>query len=752
MLKKFAAIRGVGAFQAYGPKGDVALRPFTAIWGPNSVGKSTLCDVVRSFSTGDPAPILGRRSLSGTAIPEVDLLFDAEMRTFRNGAWDAPADPQIHIFDTSYVHENVYVGDFVDHDQKKSLYRVIVGAEGVALASTVDALDEALRDATKVVSAKREAITAGLSRGVSLDQFLGIERDADIGAKIQAKQKELAALQQADAVARRPPLTAVDLPSLPKDTDVVLAKTLVGVSAEAERLVREHVSKTHLREGWLSEGLRAAHDDHCPFCDQSLTASELLQAFRGYFSEAYGELKERVAALQRAVSSAFGASVVQRFQAILARNQELGQEWQTLVGESWERTLDLGAMETARDAALAALRGKEAAPLEPLAAVLPSPAATAYDAVLAAAVAYNAALVAYNERIQVVKGQARAGQLSRAQSELEGLEAQRRRYEEPLETVCSELHRCTADRERLDREKTEAKGKLDEHAAKILAGCQVAINRFLQKFGTTFRILKFERKYAGGTPSSSYVLEINNVQVELGDRRTSRAEPSFRNTLSGGDRSALALAFFLAQMEQDVELAKKIVVLDDPFTSQDRGRRQCTQQEIRRLRVRAHQVIVLSHDEAFLAECCEGVVAADLKTLLLRRSVIGPILEEWDSTAPRGQTLRDSQRLKNFLAEGCAGGAGALRDVARTIRPLLEGYLRGRFIGQFADGLWLGDMIKILREKEAKLPERAALPDELEAINDFSKRYHHAEWESEPIDETEVQAYVVRTLALADGF
>jgi wobble nucleotide-excising tRNase len=38
-------------------------------------------------------------------------------------------------------------------------------------------------------------------------------------------------------------------------------------------------------------------------------------------------------------------------------------------------------------------------------------------------------------------------------------------------------------------------------------------------------------------------------------RGTPTSQPSFKNTLSAGDRTTLALAFFLAQAEQDQALA-----------------------------------------------------------------------------------------------------------------------------------------------------------------------------------------------------
>ena len=171
MLRKVIAIRGVGTFAAYSASGDLTFRSFTAIWGPNGVGKSTLCDILRSFSTGDPAPILGRRSLAGTASPEIDLLFEGGKRSFRKNSWDTASQPQIHIFDSCYVHDNIYIGDYVEHDQRKNLYRVIVGEEGVALAAAVDELDDKHREATKDAGTKRDVIRGQLPVGLDVEWF-----------------------------------------------------------------------------------------------------------------------------------------------------------------------------------------------------------------------------------------------------------------------------------------------------------------------------------------------------------------------------------------------------------------------------------------------------------------------------------------------------------------------------------------------------------------------------------------------------
>ena len=73
---------------------------------------------------------------------------------------------------------------------------------------------------------------------------------------------------------------------------------------------------------------------------------------------------------------------------------------------------------------------------------------------------------------------------------------------------------------------------------------------------------------------------INAVAVPLATGNA--MGPSFRNTLSAGDRNALVLAFFFASLERDPQRGQKIVVIDDPISSLDEHRSLVTIQEMRR--------------------------------------------------------------------------------------------------------------------------------------------------------------------------
>jgi wobble nucleotide-excising tRNase len=105
-----------------------------------------------------------------------------------------------------------------------------------------------------------------------------------------------------------------------------------------------------------------------------------------------------------------------------------------------------------------------------------------------------------------------------------------------------------------------------------------------------------------GGSSVSYSVLINNVAVSL----TADGGPSFKNTLSAGDRNTRALGFFFASLDQDPQLAQKIVVIDDPINSLDEHRSLTTVQEMQRLHGRVSQTLVLSHSKPFACAISGG--------------------------------------------------------------------------------------------------------------------------------------------------
>src|SRR5207302_1104926 len=123
------------------------------------------------------------------------------------------------------------------------------------------------------------------------------------------------------------------------------------------------------------------------------------------------------------------------------------------------------------------------------------------------------------------------------------------RYQDDAKTACDEFGTARMRRKELELKKQKARDDLEDYARDVFQRYQSRINRLLENFGATFHIEKAGERYLGGKPSSTYCLVIEGEEVELGDTKTPLSSPSFKNTLSAGDKSALALAFFLAKLD-----------------------------------------------------------------------------------------------------------------------------------------------------------------------------------------------------------
>ncbi len=761
MVSKFTTIRNIGKFASCNAAGDVTFRKLTLIFGENGKGKTTLGDILRSLSTGTPEYILGRATLGSATPPFAQVLLDGNNHvTFKDGKWDAPG-PRVAIYDSTFVDDNVHSGHHIDHDHRKNLYGVIVGEEGVALANKVDEYDGLIREANKDITSKGNVVKAHLPQGSKLETFLALQSDPKIDAKITTKQSEVATLERAKEIKDKATLAPLALPQLPPNFEALLAKLLDDVSKEAETQVKQHIG-THAKPGgelWIAQGLPLASGDQCPFCGQSVQGIDLVAAYKKYFSQSYTAFKKELSSLQESVEKAFGEASLLRIQKSIDDNGALAAFWGEFVAVNLPE-LPFAGIQTAvtdlRKAALSRLKTKLSSPLE----AVPTDAEfdralDAYQKVAAATAEYGKTVVAANELIAAKKKDTEAGNLAKANGELSDLQAIKKRYE-PAVAEASRLYlEAVAAKASLDAQKVAAKTKLDDYCKKVFAQYEERINQLLDIFGAGFRIGETKTSYAGGNVSSSFHILINNVPVELGDPDTPLGQACFRNTLSSGDRSTLALAFFITQLENDPKLADTVVLFDDPFTSQDKSRRLRTQHQISKLADSCRQVIVLSHDASFLKQIKDWKPTAEVKTLQFFRTgrTHSKIVECDIDELTRGDYFDNYNTLYKFHRDN----EGKPRSVVRAIRPLLESYLRMKQPKEFRADEWLGDMIRKIRDAQAgsQLYDAQPLLEELEAINEYSKIYHHdesAEAEGEPIDDNELQSFIGRTFAFVGGF
>jgi wobble nucleotide-excising tRNase len=766
MLEKIVQIKSIGRFRNYAAKGDVTFRKLTLVHAENGRGKTTLCAILRSLQSGQTEFVAERKTLAATGPAFVHIRLNNANYQFANNAW-TKTYPDIAIFDPIFVNDNVYSGDYVEHEHKKNWYRVIIGAQGVQLAKQIEDLDGQIRDVNTDLRIKKDAVSRHLPSETAIDEYLQWQSVADIEEQIRRRAEELSNRQRAAAksyeIQDKGFFAKVQIPSFPSDFAAVLAKQLTNIVADAETKVRQQIAQhqmDHQGEPWLSQGLSYVKDDRCPFCGQSLRASDLIGAYRSHFNAAYGSLKQEVTQLSLRINSAIGETSLVSAQQAIAGNAALAEFWRQFT------TVELPvisfpsiqqAYAALRERCLALARRKQDSPTD---AVTPDAdfkvALAKADALRKVVAAYNTAVDATNSRVNEQKIAARTeGDTTAIKNELAQLEARKKRFEPKVDQACQAYQNAVTAKRGLEQSKETARQELDQHCQNLIRSYEKSINEYLDQFNAGFRITNARHLYTGGTPSSHYQIEINSTPLDLGDARTPAGTPCFKTALSSGDRSALALAFFLAAVKQDADIGRKIVVFDDPFTSLDRFRRTCTQQLIQRLLKSAEQVVVLSHDPFFLkllSDECRSA-STNVKTLQMSKAGDTTVFGEWDVEAEtQGSYMKDYSTLLGFYRVR----NGNPLAVARTIRPFLEGMLRSHFPGQFQQNDWLGDFIDKIRAADATSGLQHAKADlvELDAINGYSKKFHHQQnpnADFEPIDDDELHGFVKRTLQLVGG-
>jgi wobble nucleotide-excising tRNase len=765
MLRKILKIKNVGRFEDCKWRCGSQFESMSLIYGENGRGKSTFCDILRSCQTSSPDHILGRKRLGATGDCEVELRTDSANHAFSSRTWNLPLS-SLAIFDTNFVHQNIYAGDKVDHDHKRNLYRVVVGDKGVTLAKKVDDLDVSIREAGKEAAAKRAVLEAKLLKGTDLKAFINLKKDEDIRSKIEAASNELknveAAQKQATLIQTKRDLQKISTPESLELIGGLLAENLPAIAADAEKNLRAHLAShtNQAAESWVSQGLDYQKGDSCPYCGQNTSGSDLIGAYRAYFDKSYVNLKGKLTAAENDVSSKFSDKVSLAVQKITAENAALREFWrQFQIGKDVELpdTSSFAAVITdVRDSATSLIKAKMNNPLE---AVEISPelnnALKKLLEIRQVFEDYNEIIRKLNSEVAAFKAKQSGTDITKLKAILASLNLIELRFAPDVAKHVDEYVAAEAKKGSLDTQKTEAKAELDNYDSTVLAKHEKRINELLAMFGAGFSMVETERSDVGGKPSFSYKLRINNVAVDIGNDKTPISSPSFRNTLSAGDKSTLALALFISQVEANPQAKDKIVVFDDPFTSQDRSRRTATQSIICNLAKQVRQVFVLSHDPYFLRSLWDGYKGGgNVKTFQFSRMANNTTIGEWDI---QRETAGEYAKKHRVLWDYFHNSVGDPRTVAQTIRPVLEEYLRLKLPQSFLDTEWLGNFIEKIRNAPDTDPMAAAkaILSKVELINDYSKRYHHNSNPSaatEIVDENELANFTEKTLEVVGGF
>jgi wobble nucleotide-excising tRNase len=758
VLTHIQLLRNIGTFDSITPGAGVPFDMFNLVYAENGRGKTTLADLFRSLGNGDATIVTNRQRLGATHLPHAILALDGGGAcTFQNGAWSAGA-PAMAVFDDHFVAENVCSGVAIETGHRQNLHELILGAQGVALSGELQRHVAAVEEHNRNLRLRDDAIPAAAKGGLTTEKFCALKADPKIDEKIHDAERALAAARAAERVGAEPEYLAVTLPEFDLDAlQQTLSRDLSGLDREAAAKVQAHIATLGARgEQWVSEGMNLVRaggqgetEGDCPFCEQPLSGSAVIAHYRAYFSAGYTELKAELAAASRALNSQHSGEVMAVFERnvrVMGERREFWSQFAKMPAFAVDTAAVARAWKAAREAAVALLAKKLAAPLDAVA--VDAAAREKVDAYNRECQAVDAAvqpLLQQNHEIALVKEKARTADVTTLAAELGRLTTIKRRFSPAVATVCDAYLAEKAAKKTTEAARDAARDALEQYRRTIFPAYQATINDYLGRFGAGFRLADVGSVNTRAGSSATYSVLINNQPVGL----TSETGPSFRNTLSAGDRNTLALAFFFASLEQDPNLANKIVVIDDPMSSLDDHRTLVTVEEVVKMSRRVTQTVVLSHSKLFLLSLWKSGPKNSRAAMRISRAQNGSAFEVW--RANEDSVTEHDRRYNRVQAYITASNPAAERTVAADLRPMLEAWARVAYPIEFPPEEMLGGFINRCEQVAGTANQvmKQADIDELRGLTNYANLFHHdtnPTFETEHINDQQLAQFATRTL------
>ena len=576
---------------------NIALARLTVGYAENGRGKTTLAAIFRSLASGDALPINERHRLGAHDPPHIvlDCTGSPPAAVFQNGAWNRTV-PDIVIFDDAFVDQNICSGLIIESDHRQKLHELILGAQGVALNQAFQDGVAEIEEHNRTLRGLADAIPPNARFGIAVDEFCALPENLTIDDAIRDAERALAAASEQDNIRGTNGFDPLALPPIDRTAlETLLVRGLAELDRDAAARVQQHIATLGRgAELWVEDGMHRfpggavePAGKPCPFCAQDLAGSFLINHYRSYFGEAYARMKHEIAQARRAFDEQHGGDALAAFERAVRTVSERRLFWSRFA-EVPELSVDTAAIArvwaAARDAVTAAMDAKRDAPLDQ--AGLAQSAQRALDAYAAAVTQVaelNARLQKTNRAIALVKEQAAAANIAALQADLSRLNATRSRHSHAIAPLCNDYLGEKARKADAEARRDAARIALDNYRRDIFPAYQTVINEYLRRFNAGFRLDRVTSQNTRGGSACVYNVLINNQPIAVTAAAPAPGAPSFRNTLSAGDRNTLALAIFFASLEQGGNLANKIVVIDDPISSLDDHRSLTTVQEVRRL-------------------------------------------------------------------------------------------------------------------------------------------------------------------------
>lgn len=771
MINKFIRITGTGKFLNYCHSSSVPSEQRTSdfekinlLYGENGSGKTTLSVVLRSLKEDDSL-LLKKRAFDKSFPQEIEIktnITPDPIFKFNNNVWNKHYS-DIEIFDIHFINDNIYTGLEIQNLNKKNLFEIILGAQGIKLKEEIQVLKDRIQKGKFIIRDTTKSLELSISNAFTVSRYYSIKPDPAINEKIKAKEAEIKTVKDFQEILKKTSLLELSPIPLPFKIDVVnsyIEKSIDSISAEYLHKVQVHKNSLSMdgkSEDWIKQGFENIKDSTCPFCLRPFDKTvEIIEAYKQYFSDEYLNLINALSKIYVQITEYNLESYLLTVENQISKNNTSLEFWKSYISEipKLESIIDhLSELDVALNSVKSVILDKTKNPIIKKEISALTSFQSKIEDINKIIELYNKAISDFNLKIIAVKSKNQPN-LIKLENELNQLNAIKKRNNAEIVKLCDEYLKYDKGVKDLSSKKDQKQILLDSYSATIFTKYTAGINRYLKSFAPYLQIVDLQGSYVGSSkePFVRYGLTIDGNEIKFEENST---QPTFKYSLSEGDKNALALSFFLTKLEVDANIQDKILVFDDPVSSFDFNRKAITINKLSELGKNAKQLFILTHNIIFACEFWKEVNQLPVLSQCSRIQFIGntSCLSKFDiDNETLSSILKDSKAIKRYLSSGCFTDEDR-RSIARCLRPALESYFHLKFFDFVKQNDWLGNFISNVRSSSPTGPFYRLLPsvNELEEINDYSKKYHHrfnVSNESEPVTDAELRMYCQKTLDL----
>lgn len=795
MIHKIERLSSIGKFRNYNATGDVAFKKLTLFYADNGSGKTTLTSIIRSLTLNSPELILRRHSTNQTTPQGAQIIQrNASGDTYHTfnptSGWTLPLS-DIEIFDIHFVNDNIYSGFEFNDEHKKQLHQFVIGAQGIAIQQQIDR-----NKADKTISRQRQdqiqqqlVYLVGNNLNLNtVNAFISIPiiEANNIDSLIAVAEVNLVnansnlIIQGLQTLFPIVDLTSgINFQSLVIDLQTSLQKLQ---NAALQTLFADHCNDLlgnslenstnwlHWGHNYLESKRRKSESLTCPFCQQSVDETMgIINAYTLQFNAEFNSLVERLKSHLLAIQAVNFNAFLNSINATANINATAINNWGRHLTGTTAPVYNIISNEEVLKAQFQELITTVQVKLQNPSIAHSTSTATLFQnslqTISSNIINYNQSVIRYNNQIVLFRSSITT--VAQAQLEVERLKRIKKRFEAPIQTLCNELITQRQLLRTLETTYPTLMQQQEAAATSFFNNYKTRINHYLGTvFKTLFRIEDVLHVAPRGMATQSkiaYKITIDGQDISFDFNQLTNAKDS----LSEGDKSTIALAFFLSKLDIDPSIGSKILIFDDPLSSFDSNRRMYTIQLIKDLFPRIKQAIVLSHNELFLYELSKGFSASDKKTLRIsedyisKASRIEPLVLE---TLVENDYFKHIKELEAFLQNP---DLNKKETVLGWLRNVLEAHIRFKFYRQLSslpsNNQTLGNLITTLISQNVIFRDnvnRGTIISKLNLINGISCKPHHGEpipdysiLGSNPntMNVTELANFIVDTLNLIDN-